>query len=60
MSDTGQLILIIVAIILTPIAAYILFRVASSAIFRSWFESKREFEKKEVKVNGRKDTTQDG
>jgi len=56
----SELILIVIVVILTPIAAYILFRVASSAIFRSWFESKREFEKKEVKVNGRKDTTQDG
>lgn len=52
-------ILTIIFVILTPFLVYVLFRIGSSAIFRSWFESKREFEKKGGE-NGRKDKTQVG
>lgn len=45
-------ILTIIFVILTPFLVYVLFRIGSSAIFRSWFESKREFEEKEEK-NGK-------
>ena len=37
---------ILVVIILSPILIYTIFRVVSSAIFRSFFEQKKEFETK--------------
>jgi len=51
----NDIVTIILLIIFVPFLSYTLFRIVSSAIFRSWFESKREFEKKEDK-DGRKDT----
>jgi len=46
----SDIISIAIFVILAPFLAYMLFRIVSSAIFRSWFESKHEFEKKDSLV----------
>lgn len=35
-------------VFLSPFVVYVIFRIVSSAVFRSFFEQKKEFEKKNI------------
>lgn len=39
-----------IIIVCTPFLLYIIFRIMSSAVFRSWFEMKKEHENKKKEV----------